>query len=256
MVSTISHIIHRFGFISIVYFTSAFLGFFMTGYLPVGFEVRPHTSQDHQPDHQITINALIGVASLSKCNFFHSLLRKSRIPSQKAPQAVFSTPLHRFAAEPDWSAISNYLIPLDIVSSICYKLSLDWLLTPWRAKLSSIGETKSITLAFKYPVMEFVYLVICIRASHFPELQSWRCLASSARCSASGSTGWWTIGSPTAAWPPSSSSAPPSPLSSRLITGDEDIGVGGRCHHVKMINREIGFKPPCETTTICWLLRV
>jgi len=28
----------RFGFISIVYFTSAFLGFFMTGYLPVGFE--------------------------------------------------------------------------------------------------------------------------------------------------------------------------------------------------------------------------
>ena len=29
----------RFGFISIVYFTSAFLGFFMTGYLPVGFEV-------------------------------------------------------------------------------------------------------------------------------------------------------------------------------------------------------------------------
>ena len=99
--STISHIIHRFGFISIVYFTSAFLGFFMTGYLPVGFEVRPHTSQDHQPDHQITINALIGVASLSKCNFFHSLLRKSRIPSQKAPQAVFSTPLHRFAAEPD-----------------------------------------------------------------------------------------------------------------------------------------------------------
>ena len=29
----------RFGFISIVYVTSAFLGFFMTGYLPVGFEV-------------------------------------------------------------------------------------------------------------------------------------------------------------------------------------------------------------------------
>merc|ERR1719300_605406 len=28
----------RFGFISIVYVTSAFLGFFMTGYLPVGFE--------------------------------------------------------------------------------------------------------------------------------------------------------------------------------------------------------------------------
>lgn len=28
----------RFGYISIVYFTSAFLGFFMTGYLPVGFE--------------------------------------------------------------------------------------------------------------------------------------------------------------------------------------------------------------------------
>ena len=61
MMSTISHVIHRFGFISIVYFTSAFLGFFMTGYLPVGFEVRPHTSQNHQPDHQIIINTLIGI---------------------------------------------------------------------------------------------------------------------------------------------------------------------------------------------------
>ena len=83
MVSTISHIIHRFGFISIVYFTSAFLGFFMTGYLPVGFEVRPHTSQDHQPDHQITINALIGVASLSKCNFFPQFAAEITYPESE-----------------------------------------------------------------------------------------------------------------------------------------------------------------------------